>query len=57
MSLRKNKADTIIGGGDTTAFIEKLGMHNRFSFVSTGGGASLELLSGKKLAGIEALRS
>jgi len=57
MSLRKNKADTIIGGGDTTAFIEKLGMHNRFSFVSTGGGASLELLSGKKLAAIEALRS
>ena len=57
MSLRKNKADTLIGGGDTTAFIEKLGMHNRFSFVSTGGGASLELLSGKKLAAIEALRS
>lgn len=57
MSLRKNKADTIIGGGNTTAFIEKLGMHNRFSFVSTGGGASLELLSGKKLAAIEALRS
>ena len=57
MSLRKNKADTIIGGGDTTAFIEKIGMHNRFSFVSTCGVASLELLSGKKLAAIEALRS
>ena len=56
MSLRKNKADTIIGGGDTTAFIEKLGMHSRFTFVSTGGGASLELLSGKKLPGIEALK-
>lgn len=55
MSLRKNKAETVIGGGDTTAYIEKLGMHNRFSFVSTGGGASLELLAGKKLPAIEAL--
>lgn len=55
MALRKNKADTVIGGGDTTAFIEKLGMHDRFDFVSTGGGASLELLSGKKLPAIEVL--
>lgn len=55
MILRKNKAETIIGGGDTTAFIENLGMHNCFSFVSTGGGASLELLAGKKLPAIEAL--
>ena len=55
MALRNNKADTIIGGGDTTAFIEKLGMHERFGFVSTGGGASLELLAGKKLPAIEAL--
>lgn len=57
MALRKNKAETVIGGGDTTAYIEKLGMHNRFSFVSTGGGASLELLAGKKLPAIEALMS
>ena len=55
MALRKGKAETVIGGGDTTAFIEKLAMHNRFSFVSTGGGASLELLAGKKLPAIEAL--
>jgi phosphoglycerate kinase len=55
MALRNGKADTIIGGGDTTAFIEKLGMHNKYRFVSTGGGASLELLSGKKLPAIEAL--
>jgi len=55
MALRKSKADTIIGGGDTTAFIEKLGMHDKFRFVSTGGGASLELLAGKKLPAIEVL--
>lgn len=57
MAIRKNKAETVIGGGDTTAYIEGLGMHNRFSFVSTGGGASLELLAGKKLPAIEALMS
>lgn len=56
MALRKGKAETVIGGGDTTAFVEKLGMHNRYSFVSTGGGASLELLSGKKLPALEALK-
>jgi phosphoglycerate kinase len=56
MALRKDKAETVIGGGDTTAFVEKLGMHNRYSFVSTGGGASLELLSGKQLPALEALK-
>jgi phosphoglycerate kinase len=56
MALRKGKAETVIGGGDTTAFVEKLGMHNRYSFVSTGGGASLELLSGKQLPALEALK-
>lgn len=57
MALRKRQAETVIGGGDTTAFIEKLGMHYRFDFVSTGGGASLELLAGKKLPAIEVLMS
>lgn len=55
MALRKSKAETIIGGGDTAAFIEKLGMQDKYRFVSTGGGASLELLAGKKLPAIEAL--
>jgi phosphoglycerate kinase len=55
MALRKARANTIIGGGDTTAFIERLGMHDSYKFVSTGGGASLELLAGKKLPAIEAL--
>jgi phosphoglycerate kinase len=46
---------SIIGGGDTAAFIDNAGRHDQFTWVSTGGGASLELMSGKKLPGLEAL--
>jgi phosphoglycerate kinase len=42
-------AYSIIGGGDTADFIDGLGLHDKFDFVSTGGGASLELMSGKTL--------
>jgi 3-phosphoglycerate kinase len=49
------KPYTVVGGGDTVGYIEQRDLKDQFNHVSTGGGASLELMSGHKLPGVEAL--
>ncbi len=51
-----HKPYSLIGGGDTAGYVEERGLTEYFNHVSTGGGASLDLLAGKKLPGVEALQ-
>lgn len=55
--LAKSRARTIIGGGDTVVLVDKHGLEDKLSFVSTGGGATIDFLSDGRLPGINALRS
>lgn len=55
--IAKSKAVSVIGGGDTVASVQELGLENKITHISTGGGASLNLLQGKTLVCIEQIEN
>lgn len=54
--IKNRRAFSVSGGGETVSFLKHYGLDKKFSFISTGGGAMVDFLAGKKLPGIEALK-